>query len=192
MAETIVNGTDEYGNSRYKSLYEEIMYDVGKLTAIDSSYLLLRPEEPLFIVSVKLRAKPSAKKIGDVAATRAERGNVYISIRDEMYAPGMLRKLWEVYGRDHVQQTDRLDITVEGPDTSDEVDAIPVESTEQPIQDILGSLARVLPEGIRNRRVLTGSNTVTIMATEEIVKPEQIQLAEKIHQAVMAGRVPDV
>lgn len=191
-AETIVNGTDEYGNDRYRSLYEEIMYDVGKLTAIEGSYLLLRPEEPLFIVSVRLRSKPAAKSIGDVAMTRAERGKVYISIRDEMYAPGMLKKLWDTYGRDRVQQTDRLDITVDGVDTSAEVDALPVESAEQPIQDILGALARVLPEGIRNRRVISGSSTVTVMATEEIVRPEQIAVAEKIHAAVSKGVVPDV
>ncbi len=190
--ETTVNGTDEYGNDRYRSLYEEIMYDVGKLTAIEGSYLLLRPEDPLFIVSVRLRSKPAAKSIGDVAMTRAERGMVYISIRDEMYAPGMLKKLWDTYGRDRVQQTDRLDITVEGPDTSAEVDALPVESAEQPIQDILGALARVLPEGIRNRRVISGSSTVTVMATEEIVQPDQIAMAEKIHAAVSKGAVPDV
>ena len=28
-SETVVTGTDEYGNERYKALYEELMYDVG-------------------------------------------------------------------------------------------------------------------------------------------------------------------
>ena len=50
----------------------------------------------------------------------------------------------------------------------------------------------MLPEGIRNRRVISGSSTVTVMATEEIVRPEQIATAEKIHAAVSKGAVPDV
>ena len=34
-SETVVVGTDEYGNERYKVLYEELMYDVGKLAAVE-------------------------------------------------------------------------------------------------------------------------------------------------------------
>ena len=125
-SETIVSGPDQYGNDKYKLLYEEIMYDIGKLAMLDRSYLLLKPEVPLFVISIRLKARPAAKKIGDVAMTRAERGNVYVSISDEMYAPGTLQSLWKAYGRDNVQQTDRLDITVRGPDTSAEVDAIEI------------------------------------------------------------------
>jgi len=59
-AETVVTGTDEYGNERYKALYEELMYDVGKLAAVEKSYLVLKPKVPLFIISVKMKALPSA------------------------------------------------------------------------------------------------------------------------------------
>ena len=104
-SETIVSGPDQYGNDKYKLLYEEIMYDIGKLAMLDRSYLLLKPEVPLFVISIRLKARPAAKKIGDVAMTRAERGNVYVSISDEMYAPGTLQSLWKAYGRDNVQQT---------------------------------------------------------------------------------------
>ena len=48
-SETVVTGTDEYGNERYKALYEELMYDVGKLAAVEKSYLVLKPKVPLFI-----------------------------------------------------------------------------------------------------------------------------------------------
>ena len=109
-----------------------------------------------------------------------------------MYAPGTLQSLWKAYGRDNVQQTDRLDITVRGPDTSAEVDAIEVESQEQPVQEIIGALWRVMPEGIRNRRVLTDGNTITVMATEEIVRPEHMREAQEIHDKMVRGEDPNV
>lgn len=192
MSDTVVKGTDEYGDDRYRALFEEIMYDVGKLATIDRSFLDLKPEVPLFVISVRLRAKPAAKKIGDVAMTRAEKGNVYVGIKDEMFAPGILRKLWETYGRDNVQQTDRLDITVHGPDTSGEVDDIEVESTEQPVKEVIGALWRVMPEGIRVRRTFEDGNTVTVCATEEVMRPEYLAEARKVHDAMCQGVTPDV
>ncbi len=191
-SETVVSGPDACGNESYRALYDEIMYDVGKQAMLEGAYLLLKPEVPLFVISVRLRARPAAKKIGDVAMTRAERGTVYVSISDEMYAPGVLQSLWKAYGRDNVQQSDRLDISVTGPDSSAEVDAIEVEAREQPIQEILGALWRVLPEGIRNRRVLTDGNIITVMATEEIVRPEHMREAEEIHAKMVKGEMPDV
>jgi len=187
MADTIATGTDPYGCEAYRRLYEEIMYDIGKIAAVDRSCLVLKPEVPLFIVSVKMRAKPDAKTIGVIANTRAENGVVYVSISDEMYAPNTLDALWHAYGRDNVQQLDRLEITVRGPDTSAEVDEIPVESSEQPIREVLGALWRVLPEGIRVRRTLEGDGVVSVVATEEIMLPEYLEELRTVHDTMVRG-----
>lgn len=191
-SETQVIGPDPYGNERYKALYEEILADIGKLAAIDRSLIMLEPEIPFFAVSVRMKARPSAKKIGDVASTRMERDIVYVSISDEMYAPGTLTALWNVYGRDNVQQTDRLDITVVGAKRSADVDAIEVESTSHPVQDILGAIWRVLPEGIRNRRTFTTDDVITAIATEEIMRPEHIEKGKALHESMVNGGVLNV
>ena len=186
-ADTVAVGTDEYGCEAYRRLYEEIMYDIGKIASVDRSCLVLKPEVPLFIVSVKMKAKPAAKTIGAVANTRAERGTVYVSISDELYAPGCLSVLWDRYGRDNVQQIDRLEISVEGPSTSAEVDALEVESSEQPVREVLGALWRILPEGIRNRRTLQSDNVISVAATEEIMLPEHLQELQKVHTTMIEG-----
>ncbi len=183
--ETKVTGTDPYGDDMYRLLYEEIMFDVGKLAAVQRSELVLKPEVPLFIFSVRMKAQPAAKTVGDIASTRAERNTVYVSIADEMYAPGTLTALWKHYGRDRVKQEDRLNIEVAGVDVSAEVDAIPVESTEQPIQEVIGALWRIMPEGIRNRKVITGGNVITVMATEECTRPEMFAEAQALHQKMV-------
>lgn len=191
-SETVVVGTDEYGNERYKVLYEELMYDVGKLASVEKSYLMLKPQVPLFIISVKMKALPAAKTIGTVASTRFERDTVFVSISDEMYAPGTLRALWHRYGRDNVQQLDRLDISVKGASNSFEVDEIEVESNEQPIQEVLGALYRVFPEGIRVRRTISDSDVITVVATEERMQPEMLEEAALIHEAMKRGGEIDV
>ncbi len=179
---TEVVGTDEFGNEQYRALYEEIMGDVGKLAAVDRSYLVLKPTVPLFIISLKMKARPAAKTLGTVASTRSEKDTVYVSITDELYAPGILTALWNRYGRDNVQQSDRLDISVVGAESSFEVDDIVVESDEQPIQEILGALFRVLPEGIRVRRTFFDGDVVTIVATEERMMPEYLEEGMKVHE----------
>ncbi len=70
MADVTVSGADEYGCDAYRRLYEEIMYDIGKIASINRSCLVLKPEVPLFIISLEMRAKPAAKTVGDVASTR--------------------------------------------------------------------------------------------------------------------------
>lgn len=184
-SETEVTGTDPYGNEMYKALYEEIMFDVGKLASIERSVLVLKPDVPMFIISVKMKAQQAAKTIGDIASTRAERKTVYISIVDETYAPGTLTALWKRYGRERVKQEDRLNIEVAGVEESAEVDVIPVESTEQPIQEVIGALWRVMPEGIRNREVISGDNVITAVATEEIMRPEMLKEAQELHDRMV-------
>ncbi len=184
---TTVVGTDEFGNEQYRALYEEIMGDVGKLAAVEKSYLVLKPTVPLFIISLKMKARPAARTIGTVASTRTEQDTVYVSITDELYAPGILTALWNRYGRDNVQQLDRLDISVTGAESSFEVDEIVVESDEQPIQEILGALFRVLPEGIRVRRTFFDGDVVTIVATEERMLTEYLEEGMKIHEEMQKG-----
>ena len=184
---TTVVGTDEFGNEQYRALYEEIMGDVGKLAAVEKSYLVLKPTVPLFIISLKMKARPAARTIGTVASTRTEQDTVYVSITDELYAPGILTALWNRYGRDNVQQLDRLDISVIGAESSFEVDEIVVESDEQPVQEILGALFRALPEGIRVRRTFFDGDVVTIVATEERMMPEYLEEGMKIHEEMQKG-----
>lgn len=184
---TEVVGTDEFGNGQYRALYEEIMGDVGKLAAVERSYLVLKPTVPLFIISLKMKARPAAKTLGTVASTRSEKDTVYVSITDELYAPGILAALWNRYGRDNVQQSDRLDISVTGAESSFEVDDIVVESDEQPIQEILGALFRVLPEGIRVRRTFFDGDVVTVVATEERMMPEYLEEGTKVHEDMQKG-----
>lgn len=169
--EVEVFGTDPVGSSSYKALFENVIGDIGKASMISRVALTLKPELPLFVFTVMLRNAPVGKTVADAATFRQEREDLHLSIYDERYAPDVLAQLWRIYGRAQVEQQTRFDLVVHG-GKEEEVSPIVISSGEATIKEILGVVWRVMPEGIRVRRTLIDGRVVTVMATEEIMKPE--------------------
>jgi putative methanogenesis marker protein 17 len=179
--ETAVSGDDVYGRDAYASLFEEIMSDLNKAVLIDKADMTLRPEVPLFIFSIALKAEPSVKTIADVANVREEAGGVHLTVSQERYAPAMLSLLWGRYGRRAVAQQTRFDLDVAGASAS-EIGSMVVSSGEEDKREILGALWRAMPEGIKNRRVLMDGNVITVVATEEIMLSAMMEEGEAVHR----------
>ncbi|MBP5203195.1 MAG: methanogenesis marker 17 protein [Candidatus Methanomethylophilaceae archaeon] len=184
--ETVVSGDDAFGREAYAALFEEIMSDLNKAVLIDKADITLRPDVPLFIFSIALKAEPSVKTVADAANVREESGSVHLTISQERYAPAILSALWGRYGRRAVAQQTRFDLDVSGADAA-EVGSMVVSSGEEDKREILGALWRSMPEGIKNRRVLMDGNVITVVATEEIMLPGMIEEGEAVHKR-MGGR----
>ena len=180
-----VAGEDRFGCDAYAHLFEETMGDLNKAVLIEKAKLVLRPEVPLFIFSIALKAEPSRKTIPDVSNMRAEAGNVHITITEERYAPAILSALWGKYGRRAVIQQTRFDLDVVG-GKEEEISAMIVSSGEEDKREILGAVWRTMPEGIKNRRVLTDGGILTTVATEEIMQPWMMDAGREVH-AEMGG-----
>ncbi len=178
-----VTGTDQYGNDAYGLLFEEIMSDIGKATMIDHAILTLQPEVPLFITSLKLKAAPSDKVAEEVCNIRAEGSNVHITITDERYAALLLNQLWKKYGRESVNQQTRFDLIVENAKQKD-VSKLIVASGDESMREIIGAIWRSMPEGIKNRKTMVTDNTVTIVATEELLTEDMIEQAKESHKKI--------
>ncbi len=184
-----VEGTDDYGTAAYEELFRRILADMGKSRAIEHARLVLRPDEPLFIYSVRLRARPERLMMKDVSEYREEGNDVHLSISDERYAPSILSKLWTLYGRDSVDQRTRFEMIVKGADT-EELDNIEVVSGDKVKNEMIDALWRTLPEGMKSRYHVSSPQTVTILATEGILQPEMKEEARRLHAEMEAD--PDV
>jgi len=178
-----VSCTDGQGGDAYRDLFNVIMSDIGKAVMIEKVSLILKPEVPLFIFSVRLRNVPESTKIKDAASVRTEEGDVHISISDERYAPEILSELWKRYGRARVDQSTRFDLTVSGADP-DEIAETEISSEEDVLKDVIGAVWRAMPEGIRARHSLTGGSVITIMATEEIITKEMKNETYEVHKSM--------
>lgn len=181
-----VSGTDEYGNDAYKILFATIMNDVGKALLIDKAKIILKPEVPLFIFSVRLVNELTEKTIYDAASLRQEGTDVHMSISDERYAPEILSQLWKVYGRGRVDQQTRFDLVVAG-GNEEEIGKLTIASGEEAKKEIIGAIWRAMPEGIKVRHNISDGSVITIVATEEIIKPEMIDEGIEIHKSMGGG-----
>ncbi|MCQ2052468.1 MAG: methanogenesis marker 17 protein [archaeon] len=181
--EVEVVGSDSYGCSAYKTLFETIISDVGKATLIDKTKIILKPEIPLFIFSIRLINKPVNKVISDVASLRQEGNETHLSISDERYAPDILSQLWKNYGRDNVEQQTRFDLVVIN-GKEDIIAELQVSSGEEVKKDIIGALWRIMPEGIKVRHSIFDGKVITVIATEEIICPEMVKEGSTLHKSL--------
>lgn len=188
---TEVVGTDSYGNEAYKTLYETIMFDAGKSVLIEKTKLVLKPEVPLFIFSVRLINEPTQKHISDAASVRQEGRDVFLTISDERYAPDILAKLWAKYGRSNVDQQTRFDLAIAKAKEED-VSSMPISSGEEVKKEIIGAIWRAMPEGIKARHNISEKNVITIVATEEKMTPEFIEEGMQVHKSMLKGGKADV
>ena len=178
-----VNGSDPYACPAYKLLFETIMNDVGKAILVERAKLVLKPEIPLFIFSVKLVNEPVNKTIADVASTRQEGNETHLSISDEKYAPEILSQLWKNYGRDNVDQQTRFDLVVTN-GNEDKIKDLLVSSGEEAKKEIIGALWRAMPEGIKAWHNISDGSVITIVATEEMIMPDMIEEGKALHKSL--------
>ncbi len=180
-----IAGEDPYGTAAYEKLFDEIMGDLDKAVLIDRARLVLKPEVPLFVFSIVLKAAPAPKTVGDVSNVRTDVGGVHVTITEERYAPDILSALFGRYGRSAVEQQTRFDLNVNGAKEED-VSSLVVSSGEEDMREIVGALWRTMPEGIKNRKTLITGNVVTVVATEELLLPEMVAEGRREH-ATMGG-----
>ncbi len=183
-----VIGDDGFGNDAYAHLFDDIMSDLNKAVLIEKAKIVLRPETPLFVFSIVLKAEPTVKTIPDVSNVRVEADNIHLTIVQERYAPAILSALWGKYGRRAVIQQTRFDLDVVGA-KEEEIAAIVVSSGEEDKREILGAIWRSMPEGIKNRKVLMDGNVITVVATEEIMRPEMIREGQAVHEEMGGAEV---
>lgn len=178
-----VAGGDAYGTDAYGRLFDEIMSDLNKAVLIDRARIVLRPEVPLFVFSIALKAAPGPKTVGDVSTVRTDVGGIHVTITEERYAPDILSALFARFGRSSVVQQTRFDLIVSGAEESD-VSSIAVSSGEEDRREIMGALWRTMPEGIKNRKTLISGSVITVVATEEVMLPEMVEEGRREHIAM--------
>jgi putative methanogenesis marker protein 17 len=176
-----VEGPDEWGNESYAELFKRILLDLGATRVVEHVRLIIRPEDPLFLVSVKMRGASSKRTISQVAEVTPTADGAFIKIMNENYAPAILDLLWKRYRRDMIDQLTRFEIIAREVDP-EEVSALEVDSGEKAKQGVLDAIWRVFPEGFKTRHNLVDEDTITIATTEAVMRPEWKELAERVHR----------
>jgi len=177
---------DKFGGAAYESLFVEIMSDIGKAFQMEKALIMLKPDVPLFVISVKLRAEPANRTAADVSNIRTEGGMIHLTITDERYAPAILKELWKKFGKDSVDQQTRFDMEIKNASEKD-VGSIIVASEEEYLKEIIGAIWRSMPEGIKNRHTYIDGSVITVVATEEIFRTDLLKEGLVYHKKMLEG-----
>lgn len=188
MVEFELEGTDRYALESYQWLLERILIDMGISTMVERVRLVIRPEQTLFIVSMRIKHSGSKRPVHDIAEMEAQEGGTFITIKDESYAPRLLSSLWRMYGRERVQQLTRLEIFVDGV-PMEEISDMKLDPEEEVRSQLLDAMWRLLPEGLKVRNEYFDENVMTIVATEHGMTVDFIAEAQKVHGDMIAREV---
>lgn len=183
-----LEGTDRYALESYQWLLERILIDMGISTMVERVRLVIRPEQTLFIVSMRIKHSGSKRPVHDIAEMEAQEGGTFITIKDESYAPRLLSSLWRMYGRERVQQLTRLEIFVDGV-PMEEISDMKLDPEEEVRSQLLDAMWRLLPEGLKVRNEYFDENVMTIVATEHGMTVDFIAEAQKVHGDMIAREV---
>jgi putative methanogenesis marker protein 17 len=147
------------GRDALKAMIEATVADLGVSRLIDEMRVSIDLETPLFYISVTRSPYVSAIRMSDLLDMNEEDGVVKMEMRNETYAPHLLRLLWERFpGR--VNQIRRNILEVEAKE--EEILALPVyEIGEAELEEMIHDLIhRMIPIGFRVIRKVEGEPSV--------------------------------
>jgi putative methanogenesis marker protein 17 len=174
--------TDEsFAYDNFESIFRQILQDLGITRSVLAFRIVADPAAPYFLISIRLGRARSAIKVSDMSQLNPHTGGASITITDEGWAPALLNKLWQKYGRDRVEQLTRFEMLVRGVD-ADELSDLELDPGEELKSKILDAVWRVFPEGFTVRYNIVDDRALTIIGTEHDMKPEWIEVARTVHK----------
>jgi putative methanogenesis marker protein 17 len=177
---------ESFAMKNFDSIFRQIMQELGVTRLVEHFKIMADPDEPYFLVSIRLGKARSAIKVADMAHLDEHTGGTMITITDENFAPALLTKLWQNYGRDRVEQLTRFEMLVRGV-TIKELSELELDPGEEMRARVLDALWRLFPEGFKVRHNLVNEKALTIIATEHDMEDKWVKLAESVHQEMEAS-----
>jgi putative methanogenesis marker protein 17 len=181
-----VEGTEKYGTDSYVELFNGILLDVGLTRMVEAVKFVIRPSDPLFLISIRTRKAVGLVTVSEIADVTDTEGGTMVTIRDETYAPTLISLLWRKYGRERIEQLTRLELFCKGIPEK-EISELGLDPGEELKSKVLDTVWRLLPEGFKIRHNISSENVMTVVATEHEMKAEWLKLAERVHADMGAG-----
>ena len=69
-----VEGPESFANDSYSQLLERTLVDMGITTSIEKVKMIIRPSEPLFIISIRTRKAGGSRMVSEDRHYRGEGG----------------------------------------------------------------------------------------------------------------------
>ncbi|MBE6500571.1 MAG: methanogenesis marker 17 protein [Methanobrevibacter thaueri] len=174
----LVECYDERGAEVYEIIIKQIFQDLVLGASVDDLKAYVNPDDPVFVLAIKMRKTSNVVKFEDVANLIYDKENdiTRILVDNENYLPNILKQLWVRFSRDEIYQPNRYQLEIKGDfvDLKSMVIDDPHSNLQRRIYD---AVFRILPEGFKNIKDLSTEDIVVVVATDELIKDEWIDKA---------------
>ena len=178
----LVECYDERGAEVYEIIIKQIFQDLVLGASVDDLKAYVNPDDPVFILAIKMRKTSNVILFEDVANLTYDKKDdvTRILIDNENYLPNILKQLWKDFSRDEIYQPNRYQLEIKGDYT--DLKSIVVDDPHSKLQRrIYDAIFRILPEGFKNIKDLSTTDIVAVVATDELIKDVWI---EKAHEYI--------
>ena len=174
----LVECYDERGAEVYEIIIKQIFQDLVLGPSVDDLRAYVNPDDPVFVLAIKMKKTSNAVVFGDVANLSYVKAEdvTRIIIDDENYLPNILKQLWKRYSRDEIYQPNRYQLEIKG----DHVDlqTIIVDDPRSNLQRrVYDAIFRILPEGFKIIKDMSVDDIVAVVATDELIADAWIEKA---------------
>ena len=178
----LVECYDERGAEVYEIIIKQIFQDLVLGASVDDLRAYVNPDDPVFVLAIKMRKTSNVVKFENVAKFTydKERDVTSIRVEDENYLPNILKRLWMQFSRDEIYQPNRFTLELDGNHL--DLESLIIDDPHSNLQRrIYDAIFRILPEGFKNIKDLSGGDIVAVVATDELIKDAWI---EKCHEFI--------
>jgi putative methanogenesis marker protein 17 len=168
----------------------DVISTLNLSNTITKMKVFMDPKETYFVIAANLASPAPPILLKNVSAISLKGGKIAISVFNEEYMPTILKFLWDQFGREKIEQPERLEIIINAPNA--EIDNISKFVVEDPSSVILNKLIdafdRIKPEGFRVTKYYYDEKSVYLIASEDIIKDEWSKTAERILNEIKGGK----
>ena len=184
----LVECYDERGAEVYDIIIKQIFQDLVLGASVDDLKAYVNPDDPVFVLAIKMRKTSTVVKFEDVANVAYDKIDdvTRILIDNENYLPNILKQLWKQFSRDEIYQPNRYQLEIKG-DYSDLKDIVIDDPHSNLQRRIYDAIFRILPEGFKNIKDLSTDDIVTVVATDELIKDAWIDKAHEFIDELNKG-----
>lgn len=166
---------EKTGGRYYQRIADVVLLDHNLIRVIQKIHFFIDPRVPIFVAVGITRKMPGPVRLRDFSDVSVQDDKVTISIGDETYLAKLLKSLWDIFGKERVEQPDRFTVVITaGTDETKDLEDLVVDDPSLSIyKDLIYALQVIQPEGFKVRRQYYGDGRFYLVASEDTL-PEDI------------------
>jgi len=165
MMEVIVRGGTQEENESLRKLTEDTLKDSGLGKKQRKVIIAIDIGIPAFYMAVRFKSDVEPIILDNIATIREQSNKMKIQINQERYYDQVIEKLWSIYGKDMVEQSERNIVYLNKKD--DDIKSIVIyDLTEEIRERTIDILWSILPEGFKVRHFKHFDDGFILVATD--------------------------